>query len=315
MARLEMPGDDTENGVASSAPTEGETTAVTPPREDNRPARRLPSSRVSSAERERLLDDARDVDFPIALRGYERAAVDRHVEQLNRLIAELEMSSSPESAVRHALDEVSEETRDLLQRAHATSEDITARSRAKADDRLQLAEREAQEVREGAQREAQETREAAQREGQEVREESAREAQSLRETAQRETTELREATTREVTELRETATRDAQQMRATAQAEAEELRANARRDADQMLEAAETRTRELARNAETIWRERRRLLDDMRAVGDQLVAIGDAEAKRFPRLPDEASLGAEPGATSHETVAEEPAPTQEAVET
>src|SRR5436305_1667772 len=82
-------------------------------------------------------------------------------ESANRVIAELEMSSSPEAAVRHALDEVSEETRELLQRAHQTAEDITARSRSKADDRLQDAEREAQSVRVEAAEEAAQTRELA----------------------------------------------------------------------------------------------------------------------------------------------------------
>ena len=60
-----------------------------------------------------------------------------------------------------------------------------------------------------------------------------------------------------------------------------------------MRESAETRARELARSAETIWRERRRLIDDMRAVGEQLVAIGEAEGKRFPRFGEEGSEVAE----------------------
>ena len=42
-------------------------------------------------------------------------------------------------------------------------------------------------------------------------------------------------------------------------------------------------------SAETIWRERRRLVEDMRAVGEQLVAIGETEAKRFPRFGEEGS--------------------------
>ena len=69
--------------------------------------------------------------------------------------------------------------------------------------------------------------------------------------------------------------------------------ATARRDAEEMVESAEMRARELARSAETIWRERRRLIDDMRAVGDQLVAIGDTEGKRFPRFGEEGSEVAE----------------------
>jgi hypothetical protein len=35
------------------------------------------------------------------------------------------------------------------------------------------------------------------------------------------------------------------------------------------------------------------LIDDMRAVGEQLVAIGEAEGKRFPRFGEEGSDVAE----------------------
>jgi hypothetical protein len=68
-----------------------------------------------------------------------------------------------------------------------------------------------------------------------------------------------------------------------------------------MLESAETRSRDLARSAEAIWRERRRLIDDMRGIGEQLVAIGDVEGKRFAKLGDEVPVAAahngEPAAT------------------
>ena len=78
---------------------------------------------MSTPERRRMREDVREVDFPIALRGYDRAAVDRYVERVNLLIAELEITSSPESAIRRALEEVSEETSGLLQRAYETAED------------------------------------------------------------------------------------------------------------------------------------------------------------------------------------------------
>src|SRR5947209_5437966 len=85
----------------------------------------------------------RDVDFPIGMRGYDRAAVDAYVTRVNRIIAELQVSRSPQSAIRHALDQVSEETKGILERAHQSAEDIAARSRAQADDRVQGAERDA----------------------------------------------------------------------------------------------------------------------------------------------------------------------------
>jgi DivIVA domain-containing protein len=284
-------------------------------REEERP-RRFGASRVlTAADRDRILKDARSVEFPAALRGYDRTAVDRYVERINRLITELEMSSSPEAAIRHALAEVSEETRDILQRAHETAEDITARSRAKADDRVQQAESESQEIRVTAERKAAETRDAAQQEAAQLREAAERETGELRETTQRDVAELREMTQREVSELRETAAREvkeqrdsaaseaaetreaaareSQRMRTVAQREAEEARETARREAEEMLESADTRARELARSAEAIWRERRRLIEDMRAVSEQLQAIGETEGKRFPRFGEEGTVAAE----------------------
>ena len=96
------------------------------------------------------MEEIRGISFPSALRGYDREAVDNYVERVHRLIAELEISRSPESAVKHAVAQVSEETRGILERAHQTAEEITARSRSKADDRIQEAEREAEEIREAA---------------------------------------------------------------------------------------------------------------------------------------------------------------------
>ena len=271
--------------------------------------RRLGGYRTSNeADRARLIKQARETEFPIAVRGYARTAVDRYVMEVNRLIAELEMTSSPEAAVRRALEEVSEETRGLLERAHQTAEDIAARSRMKADDRLRQAEeeaaalrraaqedaegtreagqRDADGTREAAQREADSMREAAQREARELRAAAQHESANLREMATREVTELRETATGEMTELREMATREAQQTRAAAKQAADRLLIDARREAEELLDAAETRARELAQNAEAIWRERRRLVDDMRAIGEQLSAVGEAEAKRFPTLND-----------------------------
>ncbi|HEX8857265.1 MAG TPA: DivIVA domain-containing protein [Thermoleophilaceae bacterium] len=89
----------------------------------------------------------RDIEFPIGLRGYDRDAVDSYVRRVNRLIAELEVSRSPQSAVRHALEQVGEQTRDILQQAHEAAERITAQSRAKADERMRQAEREAGDLR------------------------------------------------------------------------------------------------------------------------------------------------------------------------
>jgi DivIVA domain-containing protein len=272
------------------------------PVEPERRPRRFRGSGVSAAERERLLREVRNVEFAMGLRGYDRGAVDRYVEQVNRLLAELEISASPESAVRHALDEVSEETRELLQRAHETAEDITNRSRVKADERVEHAAAEAQHLVESAQHKAEEVRAAAEHEIREHRERVEAEAAETREAASREAAAVRAAATREATATREAAEHDAQRLRSAAQQEADATRSTARSEAEELVAGAEARARELIRNAEAVWRERRRLIDDMRAVGEQLVAIGEAEGKRFqhfvgdPRLAGEREDGSNGGA-------------------
>jgi DivIVA domain-containing protein len=102
---------------------------------------------LTHREQEAMIDELREVSFPLAVRGYDRAAVDRYVEMVNRVIAELEISRSPEAAVKAAVAQVSEETRGILERAHETAEEITARSRSRADDRIQEAEAEAARIR------------------------------------------------------------------------------------------------------------------------------------------------------------------------
>src|SRR5215211_7031519 len=89
-------------------------------------------------------DRIREVAFPVvAMRGYDRRAVDEFVEQMVELVSELEGRQSREAVVQRALDEVGEETAGILQRAHETADEIAARSRAQAEGRLQRAEREA----------------------------------------------------------------------------------------------------------------------------------------------------------------------------
>ncbi len=87
-----------------------------------------------------------DADFPHALRGYDRLAVDEYVQQTRRLIAELQATRSPEAAVRRALERVGDQITGVLQRAHETAEQITAQSRSEAEDRLQEARVEADQI-------------------------------------------------------------------------------------------------------------------------------------------------------------------------
>lgn len=93
-----------------------------------------------------------DVSFPLAMRGYERTAVDRHLQQLTEFVAELEATQSRENIIQRALDEVGEQTSSILQRAHETADEMAAQSRAQAEGRIQRAEREAEITRQEADR-------------------------------------------------------------------------------------------------------------------------------------------------------------------
>lgn len=102
-----------------------------------------------TAPLEHLPDDpvsAVHADFPVALRGYDRMAVDAYVQRTSQLVAELQATRSPEAAVRRALERVGDQISGILQRAHETAEQITAQSRGEAEDRLEQARVEAAEV-------------------------------------------------------------------------------------------------------------------------------------------------------------------------
>jgi chromosome segregation ATPase len=92
------------------------------------------------------VSQAADVHFPVALRGYDRIAVDAYVKQTSQLVAELQAARSPEAAVRRALERVGEQISGILQRAHDTAEQITTLSRSEAEDRAEEARREAAQI-------------------------------------------------------------------------------------------------------------------------------------------------------------------------
>src|SRR6266566_2032123 len=74
-----------------------------------------------------------NVSFPAAVRGYDRHAVDAHIKRVNRLIAEIKVSSSPRMAVRHALEQTEQQVSGLLERARETADEITTSAHREAE--------------------------------------------------------------------------------------------------------------------------------------------------------------------------------------
>lgn len=154
-------------------------------------------TRVPDAE----IAELRDVRFSAAMRGYDREAVDEYVSRVNRVLAELQITAAPESAIQHALAQATHETEGILERAQETADEITRRSRSQADDRIQVATQEAQELHDASEQEARQLRDDAAREAREVREAAAKEAREVRDAAQREAREIRETAEARVREL------------------------------------------------------------------------------------------------------------------
>jgi len=192
----------------------------------------------------RVPANIRNVSFPTAMRGYDRAAVDAYVRTANRVIAELEVTQSPQAAVRHAVERVSEQTKTILEEARESAEKITASARAEADEILAVAKAEAAELVVNAADEAERVRAEAE-------------------------------------QLIADARRQAEEIVGAASAEAAERRLQADNELAALQAQAETKMRELETDTELVRQERQALLDDIEHMSAQLHDAASAAAARF----------------------------------
>jgi DivIVA domain-containing protein len=86
------------------------------------------------SETRRVPAELRTVVFPVAVRGYDRGAVDAYVARVNRVVAELEATRSPERAVERALLRTEEQRSRILEEARATAEEITTEAQREAEE-------------------------------------------------------------------------------------------------------------------------------------------------------------------------------------
>jgi DivIVA domain-containing protein len=193
----------------------------------------------------RVPPEIRTVSFPSSRRGYDRSAVDAYVERVNRLIAELEANRSPQAAVRHALDRVTEQVGGILQRARETAEEITASAREEAEERTARAKAEVAGLVADARAEA----EAARAEAEE---------------------RLAKART------------EADAILVQSRAEADERLQRLEEEIAALREQAEARMRELEADSEAVREERRALLHDMGAMAARLEKMASEAVVRFP---------------------------------
>ena len=103
-----------------------------------------PEEGEDSTEHRDVPSEFGDVSFPVSVRGYDRGAVDAYVSRVQHLVAELEVSRSPETAVKQALERVGEQTKGILERVGETAEQITGAARQDAEETSAAAKQEAE---------------------------------------------------------------------------------------------------------------------------------------------------------------------------
>ena len=158
------------------------------------PTQAAPLPARSESVRPEVPAEIRDVSFHRAAGGYARREVDRYVERVNGLIAELEITRSPESAIKHALAQVGEQTSGILQQADETADQITQAARADAEATVAGARSEASGIVAEARGEAEGIVESAKAQAKELRDREQRRVEELRRRADEELGNLRAET-------------------------------------------------------------------------------------------------------------------------
>ena len=160
-----------------------------------------PEEGGDSTERRSVPREIGDVSFPVSVRGYDRGAVDAYVSRVQNLVAELEVTRSPEAAVKQALEQVGEQTKGILERVGETAEQITVAARQKAEESTARAKHEAEDTVAKAKAEAAESIARSKAEAEATVAQARREAAEHRQRVQEEVTALREEAEARMREL------------------------------------------------------------------------------------------------------------------
>jgi DivIVA domain-containing protein len=202
----------------------------------------------------RVPEDVRSVAFPVSGRGYNRRAVDAYVTRVNRAIAELEATRSPQSAVEHALEQTEVQRSRILEEARTTAVGIIEAAERAAEEMISAAKGEAVSI-----------------------------VVNASDAADRMKAEADEHVTM--------ASKEAERILADAGTEAANQLQRTREEIEVLRNEAEAWMRELRLDTNAIWGERRDLLEDLREIAARLQKAvsysADQGAPTKPRLDHE----------------------------
>lgn len=185
------------------------------------------------------------------MRGYDRDAVEGYVRRVNRVIAELEVTRSPQAAVRHAVERVSEQTKTILDEARESAEKIITSAESEADAIVAQAKEHSADLVVSASTEADRIR-------------------------------------AESEELVARSKAEAEKIVADAEAEAAQRRQQADAEIAQLQAEADGRRRDVEADTAKVWERRRELLGDIDQMATQLHEAATAAAARLSETPADA---------------------------
>jgi DivIVA domain-containing protein len=217
--------------------------------------------------------ELRNVSFPISVRGYDRRAVEAYVRRVNRIIAELEVSRSPQAAVSHAVERVAEQTKAVLGEAKESAEKIIATARGEGDQIMAEAKAKAADLVVSASDDA----DRARAEGEQMVARAQAEAQEI--------IARGNAATEEIVVR---ANAEGEEIIARANADAAERMRECEKEVAAVQEQAEVRLRELHADTAEAWKEREGLADAIEQLAARLHEAASTAAGRFADEPIDA---------------------------
>lgn len=231
--------------------------------------------------------------FSSALRGYDRAQVDRFVAELGDRLQALdeerqdlarrliEAGATPSRDLRHEFESVSREVRQVLEQAWDAAEGIRARASQDSEQWRAEAEAAADEQRSRARAEAEGLRGDAWSAAEDLLRQAQAEAELLRQQAQQESLTTRAQAEREAHRLASSARRESEDELRAARMEAERMLVEARAQHDEIIETAHKEAQTAQERARALEGRRKELMEELetaRAAIQRLEA--DLEARR-----------------------------------
>jgi len=237
-------------------------------------------------------------EFPSALRGYDRAAVDAHVRKLQVHLVDLEaqlaasgtgveQDPGDQDALRHELETIASEVGAILEAARAAAENMRARAAEDAARWRADADRESREMRENAERDSETARGDAWETSTTMLDQASHEAATLLESARQDALYIRAEAEREAVRLTGDARRDSEEAVRAGKNEADRLKAVAQSEAQTTTDNAR-RSAELAQErARALERRRGELMEELELARRSIGEIEESQAPVSPATPDD----------------------------